>query len=515
MAIWSRLTSFIAGGAVARAGSDAVTPVLEPVRQHAWQKNQLRVLDPNTAARLVAQGAWDLAEATDEASRSGYESGRLANLVYLSLEAVGVAQALTLYRRKLISKSELEHAYAKAQIESRYWDGLTATANVLLTPAEIGNAIQQGHLANQGVLPDVASRVPEPADFQQAQPIDGQPPSAIPLTQIDLDGVAQAAGTGTDFEQLQVIANLSGLPPGPQELLTLWNRGLIDEESVDAGIREGHMKTKWLQAFKRLRYAVLSPQDAASARLRTWLTAEESYEIGRQHGYTKEQMDLLFLNRGRPASPTQMWTAWARKVTGPRGVPVEYEDHAKAIAISDIRPEYAEMLWGIRFAYPSLFQLGRLVQVAAIDPDTAVLWASYNRYGPDVTDKLKVYWQSIYPGSSGATGTKPDANLTKAHTQLWSATHKSYVAREIGASQAQANLTAIGIPAAVQTEILAAWDAERTMIHAQLTPAQLVKAVGGGVINPATGAKWTVPEGIAALLDRGYSQADAETLIHT
>lgn len=513
MAIWSRLTSFIAGGAVARAGSDAVTPVLEPVRQHAWQKNQLRVLDPNTAARLVAQGLWKLTEAVDESSRSGYEQTRVEALAYLALAAPGVAEALTLYRRKQIDKTELEHAYAKAQIEERYWDGLTATANVLLTPAEIGNAIQQGHLPNQNVLPDVGEPVPLPADFTQAKPIDGAPPSEIPLTQIDLDGVEQAAGTGTDFEQLQVIANLVGLPPGAAELLTMLNRGLISEESFDAGIREGHMKTKWLQAFKRLRFAVLSPQDAASARLRTWLTAEESYEIGAQHGYTREQMDLLFLNRGRPASPTQMWTAYYRKVVGPRGVPVEYEDHAKAIAISDIRPEYAPMLWGIKNAYPSLFQLGRLVTVGAIDPDTAVLWASYNRYDTDVTDKLRIYWESIYPGTGGATAAKADPNVKKADTQLWTATHKSYAAREIGDSQAKANLSALGIAAPIQAEILALWGAERSMIHAQLTPAQIVKAVGEGVVNPATGVAWTIADGTQALLDRGYTQADATTLL--
>ena len=42
---------------------------------------------------------------------------------------------------------------------------------------------------------------------------------------------------------------------------------------------------------------------------------------------------------------------------------------------------------------------------------------------------------------------------------------------------------------------------------------QIVKALGEGVTNPATGQPWTVADATAALMARGYSQADATVLI--
>lgn len=508
MGLWSRLLGFVTGGAIARASADAVAPALEPVKQHAWQQNPLRVLEANTAARLVAQGAVELAAAEDEASRQGFAAERLRWLVYLNQLAPGVAEALTLYRRQQIGLELLEHAYAKAQIDPRYWDGLTATAHVLLSPAEIANAVQQGHLANEGILPSPGTATAPPAGYKQPPAPDGQPPTDIPLTTIALDPLTEAAGAGVTKDRLEVMANLAGLPPGAAELLTMRNRNLISEAALDAGLREGHLKTKWLEAFKRLRWDVLSPAEAASARLRTWITKEESYAIGAQHGLTPEQMDLLFLNRGRPASPTQMWRAWARKAIGPRGVPTDYEDHAKAIAISDIRPEYAELLWQIRFNYPSLFQLDKLVAAGVVDADTAAQWAEWNLYAPEVVQALRAAW-------AGGGGSTTDANVKKAQTHLWTATHRSYIAEEVATAAVSSRLELLGIPAAAQTQILELWQSERELIRAQLAPADVRKALDKGVPNPATGAPWTMADATEALIARGWDRADATTYLTT
>ena len=523
MALWSRLQAFVFGGAIASAGRDAVAPVLEPVRQHAWEKNQLRVLGPNEAARLVAQAALDLSQAEGEASRSGVNANRLAALVYLAQTAPGVAEALALYRRKLIGDGELEHAFAKASIEADYWAALKATATVLLSPAEVAAAIQQGHLPNPGILPDVSPAVVPASGVAEPLTPDGQPPSHVPLTEVDLDPVVQAEGAGLTTDQLRVLANLAGLPPGAESLLHMWNRGLIDEASVDAGIREGHMKTKWTGAFKRMRWAVLSAPEAASARLRQWITAEESYRIGALTGHTQEQMDLLFLNRGRPASPTQMWRAWARGVIGPRGVPTEYEDHAKAIAISDIRPEYAEMLWGIRFNYPSLFQLNRLATAKVIDVATAADWAHKSLYAPEVIDALRAYWGGA-AGAASKEATKveladefeggyiTEAEYRDALGQLgysgpeleleihlgdarrlkrWrekvvDAIGAAYTQWAVDGTAATAQLAEVHITGDAARRLVGLWDIDRAVTVRGLTPAQVKKAYTSGIMDRAT-----------------------------
>src|SRR5205085_8648918 len=143
-----------------------------------------------------------------------------------------------------------------------------------------------------------------------AEAPDGAPPSHVPLTQVDLDPLLEALAHGIDVDRLRVLANLAGLPPGADTLLQMWNRELIDEATVDAGIREGHTKTKWASAFKRMRWAVLGAAEYASAHLRGWITQEEMYRGGKLTGHTKAQMDLLYLNRGRPLAPVQAYTAW-------------------------------------------------------------------------------------------------------------------------------------------------------------------------------------------------------------
>jgi hypothetical protein len=428
------MQTILFGAAIGRAASESVTPVLEPVRQHAWEKNQVKVLEPNIAARLAVQGLTSPEDAQSEASRSGISPNRLGALMRLAQVAPSMAEAFSMRRRDKITLDQLHHAYAKDQIEPQYWDALDNLLHSLLTPSEIANAVQQGHLANHGGDPDQGPILPEigttspPAEGAVA-PLtpDGHPPSTVPLTQLGIDPVEQAGDSGIDFEQLQVLANLVGLPPGAETVLTMWNRGLIDEDTVNAGIREGHMKTKWLAAFKRMRWAVLSGQEYAEARLRDWVTEEEMYAGGALTGHTKSQMDLFYKNRGRTATPRQVWLAWARKVVGPnypgeenRTSLTTYEDHELAIRRSNIRPEYAKMLWDIRFNYPPLFQLNRLVEAGAITGDTAALWASYNLEAPDVIEALKKYW-------SGGAKVKANPWLGKAQQRFWTDAQNAYI----------------------------------------------------------------------------------------
>lgn len=527
LGIWSRFQSILFGGAIGAASRDAIAPALEPAKQHAWSMNQVRVLDPGLLARLAATGGTDEGTAAAEATRSGYNGSHFAALTYLAQTVPDVAEALTLWRRGLIPDADFTYTLTKHGLDARYVEPIIATKAALLSPAEIANAVQQGHMPDDGLLP---------------APAGGALPLTIPLTQIQVDPVTEAAGHGLTVDRLRIIANLAGLPPADVELLQMWNRGIIDEASVDAGIREGHRKTKWIPAVKQLRYAVLSAQEYASARLRTWVTAEESYAGGALTGHTKEQMDLLFLNRGRPASPVQMWTGWARGVIGPRGVPVAYEDHAKAIAISDIRPEYAEMLWAIRFVYPSLFQLRGAVESKALTPERALTILRYQRYEDQDAAALVKSWQS---GGSAATKAETkaelraeyeglhitraelltaleqlgfdaataaaeadlgdDARVRKARDQVVEAAHKSYLIAQLTDAEALAGLEAAGVVPEAAAHLLATWKLEASLTHKTLTASQIRAAYRKALIPAA--------EALTMLEDLHYTADAANTYL--
>lgn len=549
MSIWSRLTSGIAGFGIGAATADVVLPELEPLRQTAWRNAPSRVLPAAEAALALIRGYPTQVDLADDAARNGIGPARFTLLQELQTTFPGLPTLLELQRRTILTGGAwnapgqpFTDALQRLGYNATYRAELAKLLPIILSLDQIANGVQQGHLPNPGVLPDVSAAV-QPATGQTAPATpDGQPPTDVPLTQVNLDPLVEAQGHGADLQRLQVIANLVGLPPGDAALLTMWNRGLITESAVDAGLREGHLKTKWSGAFKRMRWAVLSAQDYASARLRTWVTAEESYAGGALTGHTKEQMDLLFLNRGRPASPTQMWTAWARKIVGPSGAPVEYADHAKAIAISDIRPEYAEMLWGIRFTYPTAFVLRQLTETGVLTAAEASKYLQWNRWDPVLADQAAAAWakgvgaatkaetkaelRNEYEGlhitraelltaleqlgfDAATAGAEADlgddARVRKARDQVVAAAHASYLVHQLTDAEATAGLQAAGVVPEAISHLLATWALELSLTHRPLTPAQVRAAYRKALL--------TAPDALARLGDLHFSAADANTFL--
>lgn len=508
MAIWNRLQSILFGGAIGAAASDAVRPVLEPVRQRAWEDNPHLALAPSTAGELAAKGIVSEAEAKAEAARNGVGSSRLEALAALSQVFPGLADLDKLSNRKLIEAADVEAALTRHGYPADWHEPLVRLFQDLLSPAEVAAAVQQGHLPNPGILPDVSAAVSVAGGAVTPEAPDGQPPSRVPLTQIDLDPIREAAGSGYTLERLEVLANLAGLPPGADALLQMWNRELIDEETVDAGLREGHLKTKWSAAFKRMRWSVLGAAEYAGAHLRGWITQDEMYKGGALTGHTTDQMDLLYLNRGRPLAPVQAFTAWARGAPHPRGQgytdrpgTFDQEDFLRALKQSDVRTEYGPILWHNRFAYPPLFQLGRLAQAGALPEDRVREILQFERYEPQDIDALADFW---YRGSgTGST----DPHITKAQTQLWTAIHKAYIKGEIDEPRAIRELGTIIAAAAARDGVLVLWTQERDVTVKELTPSQIKAAYKKNGL--------TIDEAIARLEQQSWTEENARLYLTT
>ena len=114
---------------------------------------------------------------------------------------------------------------------------------------------------------------------------------------------------------------------------------------------------------------------------------------------------------------------------------------------------------------------------------------------------------------SAAGAAKVDPHVTKAQNQLWTTAHSSYKASEIDNPTATAAIEAAGVTAQSAPAVLALWAHERSLVRKQLSPTQVRKALNLGVVNPATGQPWTVADAHAALLARGYDDADATVFL--
>lgn len=473
MALWSRFFGTAGSQAAGVAIGSTAVPALLPAAQYlvneAWHKYPDRVLREIQLAQGVASGQIDRAWATDEAQTNGINKGRFDRLVAVFDAGPGMASAFEMWRRGLINETQFRRALKRESLEQEWIDALVGLRNVLLTPDVLANARQQGFV-------DVARQHAESAD------------------------------QGVTNERADILFELSGNPPGPMEGLEMLRRGIITEAEYVQMVREGRIKTKYTDEFLALRARLLNPGTLVELHLKGWIDAGTYHARMADHGYSAAESDDWYNASGRPASPTQMATAVARGIVGPQGRAMDEAQFLQGIAQSNIHPRWGPMLWGTRFAYPPLFQISRLVQGGAIDVATAVDWAEKDRYAPEVVAALRAYWSQ----GAAATGSGyPD----KAKTQLWATTHRSYVAFESNKTQAGSALAALGVPTAERADVFALWDKERELRRQQLTPAQVKKAYLKPVRNPATGSPWTRDDALAALLERGYSTADANTFL--
>jgi hypothetical protein len=466
---FGRTASEGAAFALGTAVGPALSPAVRELVNEAWTLYPTRPLDAASLAEIVAEDVAQLQWGRDQAAQNGISGGKFDALVQAVENAPGVPELFALWRRGLIDEAAFTHGLRKTRFEPRWDESLKALRNVLLSPDTLANARQQGFV-------DVARQHSES----------------------ELQGVTN--------ERADILFELSGNPPGPAEGLEMLRRGIITEAEFVQVVREGRIKTKYTDEYLALRTRLLNPGTLVELHLKGWIDAATYHDRMAAQGYTAAEADDWYNASGRPAAPTQMATAVARGIDGPAGRPMDREQFLEGIAQSNIHPRWGPMLWGVRFAYPPLFQISRLVQGGAIDVATAVTWAEKDRYAPEVVSALREYWSQ--PTAAAASG-----YTAKAKTQLWTTTHNSYIAFESNKTEAGSALARLGVPVAERADVLALWDAERDLRRKQLTPAQVKKAYLKPVRNPATGAPWTRDDALAALLERGYSTADANTFL--
>ena len=502
---FGRTASEGAAFAFGLATGPVLSPAVEEARQAAWQIYPTRAVDPGTLAQGVAQGQVDHDWAVGEARRHGIDSDRFAKLVDIANVGPGMAAAFDLFRRNLLSESRFRAALQRGGIEQEWIDALVQTRDVLLAPAELANARQQGYIDQQ--------------------------------RQHD-----EAALQGIDAERAEIQYEMVGLPPGVETALEMLRRGIIDDATFAQIVREGHTKTKYTDELLQLQDRVLSPSTYATLHLKGWIDQAAMHAGGALSGETAANMDLLYESMGRPAAPGQLWSAWARGVDGPAGRPMDKTQFDKAIAESDIRPEYADLLWGIRYLYPPLFQIGRLVQAGDIDAATATDWAQKNRYAPEVIAALQKAWTrgtgttkkgltkadltAEYEGlfitrteyvdglkelgysdtDARALARVSDARRRRtARNQLVNRAHTRYVSWRIDKPTAQRALATAQLDPTLADELVQLWDVEREINMAELTPAQLKRAYRKALL--------TRDEATIELEARGYAAGDVATLL--
>ena len=499
---FGRTASEGAAFALGTAVGPALRPAVRELVNEAWKTYPTMPLGVGDLAHGVSSGQIEREWATEEAANSGVNGDRFARLVKAFDTGPGVAQAFNLWRRGILDEAGFRRALKREELEPEWIDALVSARYVLLAPADLAAMRQRGYID---------------ADYHHAE----------------------AGKQGITPERADLMFENSGLPPGYGELAQMLHRGIITRAEFVQAIREANTKVKYTDELLALTDPILSPIQAATLRLKGWITAEQSYELGALSGYSREQMDRLYLMQGRPMAPVQMYNAWAREAPGPQGGTFDKEDFLRAVKQSDIRPEYGETLWAIRWAYPSLFQLRRLAEDGTLSRAELLDILHKERYQPDLAQKIVDGWLAgTGTTSKGLTAadlateyearwlTRPQyiAGLKEIGYSQANAERKAdaedsrrtrltrdrridligrrYIAHGIGRDRAVAELTAAEVPARVRDTLLPEWDAMRAITPDALTAAQIKKAFAKAFM--------TRPEAIDRLEAKGYEERDAE-----
>jgi hypothetical protein len=485
-------TGIIVGVGVGAAASAALEPAIEIPRQDAWQQNPNRILDVGLLARLVAQGGIDLPSAHAEAARDGYQPDKVDALVYLEQTVPGIGLATDLWRKGLLDPTLYQHVLDKSGLDTRYMAPIVANKTAeLIGLGDIAYAVVRGILPSPPYVP-----VPPPASGNK-----------VPrYPEVPIDPVQLAAEIGYSPEMLQIMVGRSGLSLAPGLAANAFFRGLIGPEDFLLAIAEGDLRTEWAQTLQDVSRQIPTVGEMMEHALRGYETVTSAQTNAQRHGMALPDSQLVYDNQGRAPAPHAVTTGLARggKYDGkPKTIPSPY---LESVQRGNIRPEWYDIEYANRYTYPSAFVLRSLAQAGDLGNTAAVEQVLLEiGWNPTFAQQVAASW------TGGAVGSDP--HVSKAATQLWTTTHASYKAEESTVAEVTPALNMLGIPAAAQTQILQYWDAERALIRKQLSPTQIKKAYSEGVLNPSTGAPWSQQDAMAALLARGYDQAEAQTLL--
>lgn len=476
---------------LAQGARPALEPFAQSLTNEAWSAHAVLPPPALDLALGVAQGQVAKADAYGWAKEQGYDTAQMDAMVSIANVGMPLGNAYQAWRRGDLTDGQFQTQLRRLGIESAWWPMLQKLKTDRLDLGAIATAVHRGIMSDSGLLvtpvPTGTGKIPR-------------------IPQSSLDTLAEFAAQGIDPERARVLVADTGLPLALGQMLQLLNRNQVTETDVKVSIAESNIRNEYMDAALHLARHLLTPHEYAEAELRGVMSPADAKDGASLSGLNGADYDTLFAILGRPLAIHQITTGLARGGTyGGDYSDVPAGPYRDAIRRSAVRPEYANLDYHNRFTYPSLFQISRLVTSGTIGAATGSDWAHKSGLAPEVVTALEQSW-----GGGGATG---DAHVKKAQTQLWTTTHRSYVAREISATTATTALQAAGVDPASIPAVLALWDEERSLIRKQLSAAQIKKEWFEQITDPTTGAPLTQAQAVARLMELGYDQADATILL--
>lgn len=454
--------------------------------------------DTGTISQLAAKGLTTGGNAVSNIEQQGIDSGWATAMIGANYTYPDPTAALDMLRRGLIDEATFTTWAQRNGIPGDVADKWLLTVNVPLSPADVALAVLRGN---------------------------------IPMAQ----AVAVAAQSGVTAEDFNTIIDNTGEPPGPEQLLEAHRRGFIDDARLVKGILQSRIRNEWVDVIKDLATVPISTADAVNAVVQNHLTQAQGENIANQNGLMPGSFPILVETAGAPLSRTEMEELYNRGE-------VTQAQVYQALSESRLKPKYNDLAFLLHSRLLTPRELADMVVWGAISQQDAVAKAMESGYAKDdaarlvsssVNRKLQSQRQSVVnaievlyednaiseeTASSTITslGFEPSeitfmlqaAELkrqSKLITAGLTAIRSKYIGHHIDSGTASSLIDAMGIPHQQRDSLLQLWKVEHDANVAQLTAAQILKALALGLI--------TADDTLTRLVNKGYSPDDAALLI--
>lgn len=264
----SLLIGVAVGAIIGPVLGSAVAPYVQDISNKAWSTNPAAPLSPALLAEAVLKGVYtDAGVAETEAALSGTSADRFATMVATAGQAIGIEQALLLYRRGDIDQAELKRVVQYSNIRD---DFLPDILKLQYVPPSAGEAITgalKGHLTD--------------ADAQTK--------------------LGQAGIDPTNYTWMKASA---GRPPGIDQMLNLWNRGVATQADVEAAVKQSDINDTYLPFIEELRHYFPPPRSVVPMLKSGAITEAQARQLLTYYGVGEPWATAFVTEAQKPASTT-------------------------------------------------------------------------------------------------------------------------------------------------------------------------------------------------------------------
>jgi len=379
--------------------------------------NRNELMEPDGLALLRRMGFRSVdAERIMSTRRSLIDPSRLADAV--TFGAITQDQASTMALHTGLSREDFDLLVRANGAPPDPQTLAFALRRGIIDHATYVKGLTQGPLRNEWI-PLMERIVLQPMSIEAA--IEGAVQGALSETQ----SRSIAEQNGLIPEHWQPLYDIAGNPPGVQEMITMWHRGVLTKDQLIQGIRESRLKNKYVQAVID-GSETLPPEDTIGIMVREGsITLERGLDLLRKRGFA-----------------TDIAQALIDKALAQR--------HAKSRDLAES-------------------QIVELYQDEAIDATQATdMLTALGYSGDEAAMVLSLY----------------DLKRLRQFRQAVVARIRSaYVTRHVDDNEAVTALDATGTPPDQRNQLIQLWALEREVSTKELTLAQIHAALKAGLID--------------------------------